>query len=116
MISAKTLQFQHPSKLPCQPRPGKPASSSVIDSGTQCRRGERTGGARRLPYRGRRLPVTRPVLCTYGARSNKLLVRVARSLARVIATAQVIEIEGAAHAPAFDDPDNFVRILAEAAA
>lgn len=59
--------------------------------------------------------ITRPVLCTYGARSNKPLVRVARSLARVIPTAQVSEIEGAAHAAAFDAPANFVRVIAEAA-
>ena len=59
--------------------------------------------------------ITRPVLCTYGARSNKPLVRVARSLARVISTAQLSEIQGAAHAAAFDAPANFVRVIAEAA-
>lgn len=59
--------------------------------------------------------MTRPVLCTYGARSNKPLVRVARTLARVIPTAQVSEIEGAAHAAAFDAPTNFVQVIADAA-
>ena len=59
--------------------------------------------------------ITRPVLCTYGARSNKPLVRVARSLARAIPTAQVSEIEGAAHAAAFDAPAYFVQIIADAA-
>lgn len=59
--------------------------------------------------------ITRPVLCTYGARSNKPLVRVARSLARLIPTAQLREIRGAAHAAAFDAPDNFAQIVTEAA-
>lgn len=57
----------------------------------------------------------RPVLCTYGARSNKPLVRVARSLARAIPTAQLTEIEGTAHAAAFDAPANFVRVIVDAA-
>jgi pimeloyl-ACP methyl ester carboxylesterase len=59
--------------------------------------------------------VTRPVLCSYGARSNKPLVRVARSLARVIPTAQLREIEGAAHAAAFDAPASFVGVITKAA-
>jgi pimeloyl-ACP methyl ester carboxylesterase len=59
--------------------------------------------------------ITRPVLCTYGARSNKPLVRVARSLAGIIPTAQLREIEGAAHAVAFDAPGNFGELIAEAA-
>ncbi len=56
-----------------------------------------------------------PVLCTYGARSNKPLVRVARSLARAIPTAKLAEIEGTAHAAAFDAPANFVRVIVDAA-
>jgi pimeloyl-ACP methyl ester carboxylesterase len=40
---------------------------------------------------------------------------VARSLARVIPTAQLSEIEGAAHAGAFDAPANFVRVITAAA-
>src|SRR5437868_4865353 len=59
--------------------------------------------------------ITRPVLCTYGARSNEPLVRVAHSLARVIPTAHLNEIQCAAHAAAFDAPANFVRVIAEAA-
>jgi 3-oxoadipate enol-lactonase len=59
--------------------------------------------------------VTRPVLCAYGARSNTPLVRVARSLARVIPTAHLTEIRGAAHAAAFDAPANFVEVIADAA-
>ena len=59
--------------------------------------------------------ITRPVLCSYGARSNKPLVRVARSLARVIPTAQLSEIKGAAHAAAFDARANFVQVITEAA-
>jgi pimeloyl-ACP methyl ester carboxylesterase len=59
--------------------------------------------------------ITRPALCTYGARRKKPLVRVVRSLARAIPTAQVSEIEGAAHAAAFDAPANFVQVIADAA-
>ena len=58
--------------------------------------------------------ITRPVLCTYGARSNKPLVRVGSSLARAIPTARVTEIQGAAHAAAFDAPANFVKVIIEA--
>jgi len=59
--------------------------------------------------------IKRPVFCTYGARSNKPLIRVARSLTRLIPTAQLREIQGAAHAAAFDAPVNFARVIAEAA-
>lgn len=58
--------------------------------------------------------ITRPVLCTYGARSNKPLVRVARSLARAIPVAQLSEIDGAGHAAAFDAPANFAQVITEA--
>ena len=71
-----------------------------------------TGG---YPSANELATITRPVLCTYGARSNKPLIRVARSLASVIPTAQVTEIDGAAHAAAFDAPTNFVQIIADAA-
>jgi pimeloyl-ACP methyl ester carboxylesterase len=57
----------------------------------------------------------KPVLCTYGARSNKPLVRVARSLARAIPTARLTMIDGAAHAAAFDAPATFVRVIVDAA-
>ena len=59
--------------------------------------------------------ISRPVRCTYGARSNGPLVRVARSLVQAIPTAQLVEIEGAAHAAAFDAPANFVRVIADTA-
>ena len=59
--------------------------------------------------------IERPGFCTYGARSNQPLMRVARSLARLIPTAQLREIEGAAHAAALDAPDNFARVITEAA-
>jgi pimeloyl-ACP methyl ester carboxylesterase len=36
-------------------------------------------------------------------------------LARAIPTAQLTEIEGTAHAAAFDAPANFVRIIVDAA-
>jgi pimeloyl-ACP methyl ester carboxylesterase len=57
--------------------------------------------------------IARPVLCTYGSRSNKPLVRVARSLARAIPTAQLSEIDGAGHAAAFDAPANFAQAVIE---
>ena len=57
----------------------------------------------------------RPVLCTYGARSNKPLVSVARSLARAIPTAHLTMIEGTAHAAAFDAPASSVSVIVDAA-
>jgi pimeloyl-ACP methyl ester carboxylesterase len=55
-----------------------------------------------------------PVTCTYGARSRKPLVRVARSLAAVIPTAKLREIPGAGHAVAFDSPANFAQVIIDA--
>jgi pimeloyl-ACP methyl ester carboxylesterase len=55
-----------------------------------------------------------PVTCTYGARSRKPLVRVARSLAAVIPTAKLREIPGAGHAAAFDSPANFAQVIIDA--
>jgi pimeloyl-ACP methyl ester carboxylesterase len=58
--------------------------------------------------------ITPPVVCTYGARSAKPLVRVARSLVEVIPTAKLAEIPGAGHAAAFDAPAYFVQVIADA--
>lgn len=58
--------------------------------------------------------ITRPVVCTYGARSAPPLVRVARSLTHAIPTAQLSEIQGAGHAAAFDAPANFGQVIVEA--
>jgi pimeloyl-ACP methyl ester carboxylesterase len=59
--------------------------------------------------------ITRPVVCTHGARSAKTMVRVTHTLAGAIPTATVTEIEGAAHAAAFDAPTNFAQVIADAA-
>jgi pimeloyl-ACP methyl ester carboxylesterase len=59
--------------------------------------------------------ITRPVVCTYGARSTGTMARVTRALARAIPTATLSEIEGAGHAAAFDAPVNFVQVIDEAA-
>jgi pimeloyl-ACP methyl ester carboxylesterase len=55
-----------------------------------------------------------PIACTYGARSTETMARVTRSLARVIPTANLSEIQGAGHAAAFDAPSNFVQVVIEA--
>jgi pimeloyl-ACP methyl ester carboxylesterase len=55
-----------------------------------------------------------PVVCTYGARSTETMARVTRSLAGTIPTAEVIELQGAGHAAAFDAPANFVQAIVEA--
>jgi pimeloyl-ACP methyl ester carboxylesterase len=57
--------------------------------------------------------ITRPVTCTYGARSRKPLIRVARSLVAAIPTAKLREIPGAGHAAAFDAPANFAHVIRE---
>jgi pimeloyl-ACP methyl ester carboxylesterase len=59
--------------------------------------------------------ITRPVICTYGARSAKPLVRVARSLVRIIPDATLTEVPGAGHAVAFDAPGDFVEVIVDAA-
>ena len=58
--------------------------------------------------------ITIPVVCTYGSRSRSYMRAVTRSLAQAIPTARVGEIEGAAHAVAFDAPGNFAQVIAEA--
>ena len=58
--------------------------------------------------------ITAPVVCTYGSRSRSYMRAVTRSLAQAIPTARVGEIEGAAHAVAFDAPSNFAQVIVEA--
>ena len=58
--------------------------------------------------------ITAPVVCTYGSRSRSYMRAVTRSLARAIPSATVGEIDGAAHAVAFDAPGNFAHVIAEA--
>jgi len=53
-----------------------------------------------------------PVLCTYGARSPKSMVRLVKLLAAAIPTARTQRIGGAGHAAPFDATDNFVRAIA----
>jgi pimeloyl-ACP methyl ester carboxylesterase len=55
-----------------------------------------------------------PVLCTYGARSPKSMVRLVKLLSKAIPAATTQEIEGAGHAAPFDATDNFVRAIAGA--
>jgi pimeloyl-ACP methyl ester carboxylesterase len=56
--------------------------------------------------------ITAPVVCTYGSRSRSYMRAITRALARAIPTAAVREIDGAAHAVAFDAPDEFVQVIA----
>ena len=57
--------------------------------------------------------VTVPVVCSYGARSPRTMVRLVRSLASAIPTATVFEIEGAGHAAPFDATGGFVQLIAK---
>jgi aminoacrylate hydrolase len=54
-----------------------------------------------------------PVVCSYGARSPRNIVRLTRSLAAAIPTARTHQIEGAGHAAAFDATSNFVQLIAD---
>jgi pimeloyl-ACP methyl ester carboxylesterase len=56
--------------------------------------------------------ITAPVVCTYGSRSRSYMRAITRALARAIPTATVREIDGAAHAVAFDAPGEFVQVIA----
>jgi pimeloyl-ACP methyl ester carboxylesterase len=55
-----------------------------------------------------------PVVCAYGTRTAADLLSIARSLARAIPAASVCGIDGAGHAVAFEAPDSFVKVIAEA--
>jgi pimeloyl-ACP methyl ester carboxylesterase len=68
------------------------------------------------PSRGDLATMTRPVVCTYGARSATFMRATTTALAGAIPTATVREIEGAAHAVPFDAPRTFARVVADAAA
>jgi pimeloyl-ACP methyl ester carboxylesterase len=57
--------------------------------------------------------IAAPVVCTYGSRSRSYMRAVTRSLAHAIPAASVREIDGAAHAVAFDAPANFAQVIAE---
>jgi pimeloyl-ACP methyl ester carboxylesterase len=54
-----------------------------------------------------------PVLCTYGARSPKGMVRLVGLLTAAIPTARAMEIDGTGHAAAFDQTTNFVDVIAQ---
>ena len=54
-----------------------------------------------------------PVVCSYGERSPKNIVRLTRSLASAIPTATTQQLEGAGHAAPFDATANFVRLIAD---
>jgi pimeloyl-ACP methyl ester carboxylesterase len=58
--------------------------------------------------------ITAPFVCTYGSRSPSYMRPITRALARAIPTAQVREIDGAAHAVTFDAPGKFVHVIGEA--
>ena len=58
--------------------------------------------------------ITAPVVCTYGSRSRGYMRSITRSLAQAIPAATVREIDGAAHAVAFDAPGTFARVITEA--
>ena len=53
------------------------------------------------------------VVCTYGARSPRNIVRLTQSLATAIPTATTHQIEGAGHAATFDSTSNFVQLVAD---
>ena len=66
------------------------------------------------PRSGNLATITAPVVCTYGSRSRGYMRAITRALAQAIPTATVREIDGAAHAVAFDAPGNFVQVIVEA--
>ena len=64
------------------------------------------------PSAGDLASVKVPVVCSYGARSPKAMLRLVQSLAAAIPTARTYEIEAAGHAAPFDATSNFVRLIA----
>jgi pimeloyl-ACP methyl ester carboxylesterase len=57
--------------------------------------------------------ITAPFVCTYGSRSHNYMRAITRSLAQAVPTAAMREIDGAAHAVAFNAPGNFVQVIVE---
>jgi pimeloyl-ACP methyl ester carboxylesterase len=57
-----------------------------------------------------------PVVCSYGSRSRRTMIRDVRRLADAIPTAETARIEGAGHAAPFDATVNFVHLIAEVVA
>ena len=57
--------------------------------------------------------ISSPVVCTYGSRSRSYMRAITSSVAYAIPTATVREIDGAAHAVAFDAPRIFAHIIAD---
>jgi len=60
--------------------------------------------------------VTRPVVCTCGARSKTTMLRVTQELAALIPTASFRQIEGASHAAPFDAAVEFADVIRDAIA
>jgi pimeloyl-ACP methyl ester carboxylesterase len=60
--------------------------------------------------------MTRPVVCTYGARSANYMRATTRTLARTIPTATLRRIADAAHAVPFDAPEAFAQVITDAVA
>jgi pimeloyl-ACP methyl ester carboxylesterase len=58
--------------------------------------------------------VTVPVVCSYGIRSPRSMVRLVQSLAAAMPTGETCRIEGAGHAAPFDATTNFVQLIADA--
>jgi pimeloyl-ACP methyl ester carboxylesterase len=54
-----------------------------------------------------------PVVCSYGARSPKTIIRLSRSLASAIPAARTHQIENAGHAAPFDATSDFVQLIAD---
>ena len=54
-----------------------------------------------------------PVVCSYGARSPRNMVRLVRALALAIPGARTHELEGAGHAAPFDATSKFVELVAQ---
>jgi pimeloyl-ACP methyl ester carboxylesterase len=65
------------------------------------------------PSRSDLATVAVPVVCSYGERSPKNMVRLTRSLASAIPTASTHQIAGAGHAAPFDATADFVRLIAD---
>jgi len=58
--------------------------------------------------------ITAPAVCTYGSRSRTYMRPLTRSLGGAIPSGSVREIDGTAHAVAFDAPGIFAQVIAEA--
>ena len=88
----------------------------LLQSGSRAALADLVNSIRNYPSAADLATISVPVVCSYGERSPVFMRPLVTSLAAAIPAATTREIAGAAHAVAFDAPEMFVRLIADAVA